>query len=1174
MNTSKVKMTVMAWLLTMCEIVKKLIHKVCRISDTHSKYMNVNLMVFKSRRTPFTFSMDTFVNIGLFMSSYLLLLKNRVVFSIFVIALLGFPIFSVAAGGDYYSLTTVPSKITVGITTAKECKSWDGKAVNKVEVLNFRYYVQVVLFSEVGPMGNRKWSYEALKAMAMAIKTFAWYKMLKGGRKVFNNDTNKSARVDVVSNTCDQLYDPNKWDKAKLYDPNKLDKANLNPMQLLYRKAALKIWPFVMKIADAKKSHVLNVFLTQYKANCGETQFCMSQNNISTLYDKDGKTVIIDGVGKNNWKQLLKKHYSSSTDIFFTTTLQQGDQVQVLEGITIDGVPARNMPSVNNSEVKGLVPSKCQGEILAGPKQGDYIPSRTVEKIDWYKIDWSSCAEELIKWSVEEKSAWSVDAYLKPLYTPIFSECKEYIYEKVSDFIVPVLAFCEANIDILEDAKNNTKKSRRKNILEPSLMYAKVSRAEYVKIIVKALNIHNFNLRLIQPIDRPFNDVATDNKFAPYIQYAKDKGIIQGCGEAHFCPDEYITKAEGIKIVIAGFKDKFSNIFNAFSNGKEPIRLFNDVTDKSAWFYPYVYTAKESHLLHGYKDNSFKPNELMSRANMAKVVCIAAFGPMECSNMGDTARSVVFAVTPDTATVNEPITFTLEGFNLPIPVTLAIPDCANITPVSGGTAEKQQFQCTPTLAGLKNATVNAPDGTVLVEFAVEVDDISTPPPPPSCTPSVIAVSPLTAVLNQTQVFTVKGLCLPETTVFSIAECDDLARLDGDEQQQQFRCLPNSTGDKPGVVKDEPEGTVLHDFTVSVTEDSTPTTPTPLEGDGLIHDEYRPGDATQLFILNDTMTTTCTFSDVAPSPEFAEAVNALCSAGILVGYWEKEQRVFIKLDPDNPNISRDDSANKMTKAILAEILKVFLFAVDYDYFGVRHVNDSETWYQLFIDEAKNRGLDLHDLSYKNQVTRGQAMTWLAQLFYDYTGSDPIALLDSKGITNGERPNDALTRYELALLTYRAILDTDKTDEIHFGLFDAPAPKLPSSNDSSFGQSVAKQALAAVGQTYPYVDSQYTYSARFVRTQFEKRVKWPDAKSLCQHYDDFGVMATSETPPAGAVICYLPGETNWYYGHVAIAIGDGTEIGVTSLTDGVTQRDIYLGTGYQGWIGAEDFESHYP
>ncbi len=222
-------------------------------------------------------------------------------------------------------------------------------------------------------------------------------------------------------------------------------------------------------------------------------------------------------------------------------------------------------------------------------------------------------------------------------------------------------------------------KSLRRTRRDNTPAHFPVTRSQYVKLVSEALEVNNSDKPFRTPTQQPFNDVLLKDQFAPYIQYAKDKGIIQGCGEGNFCPDEYITKAEGIKIVIAGFKDKFAKIFNAFSNGKEPVHLFNDVTDKSAWFYPYVYTAKESHLLHGYKDNSFKPNELMSRANMAKVVCIAAFGPMECSNMGDTDRSVVFAVTPDTATVNELVTFTIEGLSMPIPVTLAIPDCANLT---------------------------------------------------------------------------------------------------------------------------------------------------------------------------------------------------------------------------------------------------------------------------------------------------------------------------------------------------------------------------------------------------------------------------------------------------------------------------------------------------------------
>ncbi|MEK8016023.1 MAG: S-layer homology domain-containing protein, partial [Candidatus Parabeggiatoa sp.] len=309
---------------------------------------------------------------------------------------------------------------------------------------------------------------------------------------------------------------------------------------------------------------------------------------------------------------------------------------------------------------------------------------------------------------------------------------------------------------------------------------------------------------LLEPATNPFSDVRKDDWYATFIQYAKDKNFIQGCDEQNnlFCPADFSSRAEAIKIITLAFPHLANKLATCQS---KPGETFPDVP-ADVWYAPYVCAAKAANVISGYPDGNFRPDYLMTRAEMAKALCIAAFGPAEGIDPGPQNRPLLFAITPLTATVSEPITFTLEGFNLPVPMALAIPDCANLTPVSGGTAEKQEFQCTPTLAGLKNATVNAPDGTVLVEFAVEVNDISTPPPPPSCTPSVTAVSPLTAVLNQTQVFTVKGLCLPETTVFSIAECDNLARLDGDEQQQPFRCLPNSTGDKQGVVKDQPEGT--------------------------------------------------------------------------------------------------------------------------------------------------------------------------------------------------------------------------------------------------------------------------------------------------------------------------------------------------------------------------------
>jgi Leucine-rich repeat (LRR) protein len=94
-----------------------------------------------------------------------------------------------------------------------------------------------------------------------------------------------------------------------------------------------------------------------------------------------------------------------------------------------------------------------------------------------------------------------------------------------------------------------------------------------------------------------------------------------------------------------------------------------------------------------------------------------------------------------------------------------------------------------------------------VTCASEVDD---------GTMVVTAVSPTTAVLNQSTIFTITGRNLPDSTAFWIGECDQLTALGGTPTQRQFQCLPRwTTGVKDGVVKDKSGGTVLKAFTVNV-----------------------------------------------------------------------------------------------------------------------------------------------------------------------------------------------------------------------------------------------------------------------------------------------------------------------------------------------------------------------
>ena len=71
-------------------------------------------------------------------------------------------------------------------------------ATGVVEVVPFREYIKHVLPNEWVP----SWSPESLKAGAMAVKSYGWYWVSRGGKQV-------ALGADVKDNVDDQVYDPN-----------------------------------------------------------------------------------------------------------------------------------------------------------------------------------------------------------------------------------------------------------------------------------------------------------------------------------------------------------------------------------------------------------------------------------------------------------------------------------------------------------------------------------------------------------------------------------------------------------------------------------------------------------------------------------------------------------------------------------------------------------------------------------------------------------------------------------------------------------------------------------------------------------------------------------------------------------------------------------------------------
>ncbi|MCI5217781.1 MAG: DUF4382 domain-containing protein [Candidatus Electrothrix sp. LOE2] len=179
-----------------------------------------------------------------------------------------------------------------------------------------------------------------------------------------------------------------------------------------------------------------------------------------------------------------------------------------------------------------------------------------------------------------------------------------------------------------------------------------------------------------------------------------------------------------------------------------------------------------------------------------------------------TALPVVNSVTPTEAVLGESTIFTVTGQNLPSTLAFWIADCENPTP-SGGTSTSMKFRCTPGWSiGRKDGVVKDEEGgTTLYSFQVNVSD-----EPPVTLPVINSVTPTEVVLNQPTTFTVTGQNLPSTLAFWIGECQNVNSLGGSSTLMKFSCTPSWTlGIKDGVVKDQPGGTTLKEFTVDVAD---------------------------------------------------------------------------------------------------------------------------------------------------------------------------------------------------------------------------------------------------------------------------------------------------------------------------------------------------------------------
>ncbi len=143
---------------------------------------------------------------------------------------------------------------------------------------------------------------------------------------------------------------------------------------------------------------------------------------------------------------------------------------------------------------------------------------------------------------------------------------------------------------------------RSETVFDPNGL---ITRAELTKIAILAVG-HSTD----STIDaHPFQDVPLNSWFAPYVNEAVRLGIASGYPSGGYGPNDFITRAAALKIILA----------SAGFDGSDALVDFTDVSSND-WFAPYVSFASENDIVNGYLDGSFGPGRNITRAEVAKIM--------------------------------------------------------------------------------------------------------------------------------------------------------------------------------------------------------------------------------------------------------------------------------------------------------------------------------------------------------------------------------------------------------------------------------------------------------------------------------------------------------------------------------------------------------------------------
>ncbi len=149
-----------------------------------------------------------------------------------------------------------------------------------------------------------------------------------------------------------------------------------------------------------------------------------------------------------------------------------------------------------------------------------------------------------------------------------------------------------------------------------------MTRSEFTRAIIKACDIRILmeeesprrRTRNEPPEESPFSDVLVDDKDYAYIKEGVAKGVVNGAPDGRFNPQNSLTRAEAITIIIRalGFDNKAPTPGYYMS--------FDDDRKIPDWARDSIYVANEVGIIKGDNTNRVNPNKEMTRAEASTML--------------------------------------------------------------------------------------------------------------------------------------------------------------------------------------------------------------------------------------------------------------------------------------------------------------------------------------------------------------------------------------------------------------------------------------------------------------------------------------------------------------------------------------------------------------------------